>query len=142
MLELADVVAVNKADGDNLPVAALARGEYERSLSLMLPKASAWRARALTCSALTGDGLDELWTTIESHASFLKQSGAWSSQREAQRVGAMRRAIEHLLFARMQIDEALRTHAAAFEVKVRQGTMAPATAAQALVERLLAAGAT
>lgn len=89
ILELADAVAVNKADGDNVERAEEARKDYETALSLILPPYRGWRTVVLTCSAITGDGLDEVWEVICRHRTALKASGELGEKRREQSVAWM-----------------------------------------------------
>ena len=89
ILELADAVAVNKADGDNLERAEEARKDYESALGLLLPPYRAWRPVVLTCSAKTGAGLDEIWETICRHRTALLASGELGAKKRKQAVAWM-----------------------------------------------------
>ena len=64
ILELADLVAINKADGDRVTAARRAKVEYARALHLMPRRSPHWTVPVLSCSALTGEGLDELWAEV------------------------------------------------------------------------------
>jgi LAO/AO transport system kinase len=97
ILELADVIAINKADGDNAQAAQRARHENASALKLMRPTSANWRPRALTCSGLQGDGLDALWSTIEEHRDALGKSGELAERRREQ----MRRWMWSMVEARV-----------------------------------------
>jgi LAO/AO transport system kinase len=72
ILELADLISINKADGDNLAAAERARAEFERALEILRPEGEdGWRPRVVTSSGHTGDGLDEIWTVISEHGQLL-----------------------------------------------------------------------
>ncbi|ASJ75095.1 methylmalonyl Co-A mutase-associated GTPase MeaB [Granulosicoccus antarcticus] len=87
MLELADIVAVNKADGNTINDAGQARATStcQHALSLLQP-ASSWKPVALTCSATTGDGLDELWQNVRTHRRQMIDTGELVERREQQRI--------------------------------------------------------
>ena len=87
ILELADIIAVNKADGDNLTAAQQARAELEHALQILRPAgpADAWSPRVITCSGRTGSGLDEIWALIEEHRRLLVASGGFDQRRRDQR---------------------------------------------------------
>jgi LAO/AO transport system kinase len=129
ILELADMVAINKADGANVQAAQRARVDYARALRLMPRKSEHWAVPVVTCSALTGEGLDELWGHIEAHRAALTASGEWELNRAEQRVEAMWRAIEWALLAEFRGDQATRERVAALEQAVRAGALAPERAA-------------
>jgi LAO/AO transport system kinase len=89
ILELADTIAVNKADGDNAVRAEEARRDYESALSLLSPPYQSWRPVVLTCSAHTGKGLDEIWEAICRHRIALQASGEMGAKRRLQSVAWM-----------------------------------------------------
>lgn len=89
VLELVDVVAVNKADGPHLDDARKAARELSRALRLLQPVHPEWRPPVLTCSGLTGDGLDEVWRTVGEHRSVLERDGGLGERRSGQRVSWM-----------------------------------------------------
>ncbi|HVW46627.1 MAG TPA: methylmalonyl Co-A mutase-associated GTPase MeaB [Solirubrobacterales bacterium] len=84
IVELADVVAVNKADGDRVAEARRAAADYRRALRLLPPSTPGWETPVLTMSAAEGTGLDELWTQVESHRAFLESDGGLERRRAAQ----------------------------------------------------------
>jgi LAO/AO transport system kinase len=85
ILELADALAVNKADGSNLEPSRVARAELERGLAIIRPPGhSPWDPRVVTCSALGGEGLDEIWRLIETHHQILTERGLLESKRRRQ----------------------------------------------------------
>jgi len=86
VLELADLVAVNKADGDNRTRAELSAADYRAALHLMSPASPTWSPPVLTCSGLTGDGLAELWQQIDLHRQKLSATGELDARRRDQQV--------------------------------------------------------
>ncbi len=88
VLELADIIAVNKADGQTANDAKHAKASYQRALSILQPKGS-WKPKAMTCSAVTGDGLDELWQSVRDHRRQLIDTGELVALREQQRISWM-----------------------------------------------------
>jgi LAO/AO transport system kinase len=86
VLELADMVAVNKADGDNRTRAELAAAEYRSALHLMSPASSTWTPPVVTCSGLEDIGLTELWRQVEVHRERLSASGELQARRRSQQV--------------------------------------------------------
>jgi LAO/AO transport system kinase len=84
ILELADILAVNKAEGDNRPRAEAARRELARALHYLSPPAGAWQPKVLTCSAVSGDGLAEVWTTVEGFFLQARASGEFARRRQDQ----------------------------------------------------------
>lgn len=84
IVELADVVAVNKADGERVAEAKRAAGDYRRALRLLPPSTPGWATPVLTMSATAGTGLDELWKQVEEHRAFLGSDGGLDRRRAAQ----------------------------------------------------------
>ena len=74
-MELADAIVVNKADGDNLKRALIARSDYDRMLHYIRPATEKWKTQAYTCSAVTKDGLDELWDVSKNLLNKVKKMG-------------------------------------------------------------------
>lgn len=86
VLELADLVVVNKADGNHLAEARLAARELTTALRLIYPRETLWRPPVLTMSALEGTGLAEVWETVERHRQTLIDAGQFEARRRAQQV--------------------------------------------------------
>lgn len=84
IMEMADGIVINKADGDNLKRAERARTEFERALQLYPPKANGWLPRVTTCSALNNEGIAELWEMIEEFVSKNRASGYFDTHRSEQ----------------------------------------------------------
>ncbi|MDU2117924.1 MAG: methylmalonyl Co-A mutase-associated GTPase MeaB, partial [Veillonella sp.] len=80
VMELADAIVVNKADGDNLKRALIARSDYDRMLHYIRPATEKWKTQAYTCSAVTKDGLDELWDVIQEFTEQGKENGVFFIQ--------------------------------------------------------------
>lgn len=134
VLELADLLAVNKADGDNVQRAELAAGDYRRALHLLQPASEHWTPPVLTCSALTGEGLDEIWTQVELHRQKLEVSGERAARRRAQQLDWMNAMVRDQLVARFESDPEIVARREVVEAAVLAGEMTPSAA----VERLLA----
>ena len=84
ILELADALAITKADGDNVAAARRARLRYAQALHTMAARPDGWVPEVLTCSAVTGDGIDEVWACVRRHEASLRATGAWEAHRRAQ----------------------------------------------------------
>lgn len=86
IVEMADLLAVNKADGDALAAARRARAAYQQALHLFPPKPSQWTPEVLTCSAVKGLGIEEIWATVEKYCSLTRKNGYFEEQRRRQAV--------------------------------------------------------
>jgi len=84
VMELADAVLVNKADGETRPAAERARAEYQQALHYLRPATAGWRTPVLTASALTGEGISELWRTVRDFRDAASSSGAFDGRRREQ----------------------------------------------------------
>lgn len=84
LLELADILTVNKADGDNRTRAESARREFSRALHYLVPPAGAWQPQVLACSSVTGEGIDGVWSTVERFFSAGRENGEFAHRRKAQ----------------------------------------------------------
>ena len=94
VLELADAVAVNKADGDNIAKAKRARKEYESALHLLRPETKTWAAPVLICSALKMKGIDNIWETVLDHRKKFTETGELEEKRKKQSVAWMKALLE------------------------------------------------
>ncbi len=133
ILELADAVVVNKADGDNLERAERTRNELENALHLMQPLSTLWTPPVLTCSAVTHSGLGTIWQCVQQHHRTLMDAGELQLKRKAQALQWMWELIHEGLKDRFHGHPKIRRHLKATLDQVRQGDMVPTTAAQKLL---------
>lgn len=94
VLELADAVAVNKADGDNIQKAQKARKEYEAALHLLIPSTSTWTPPVVTCSSIEMTGINEIWNIVLDHRNIMAKSGELETNRKRQAVNWMWSLVE------------------------------------------------
>ena len=134
ILELADMIAVNKADGENLPAARTAVRDYSAALRLTHPASPTWTPPVVTCSGLTGDGLDDLWGRILSHRSAMTASGEWEDRRRAQQLAWMWSMVEDRLLDSLRRDPAVLELLRTAEADVLEGRTTPAAAAERLLD--------
>jgi LAO/AO transport system kinase len=136
LVELADMVAINKADGDNIKRANLAAGEYRSALHILGPRSEHWHTPVVTYSALMGAGIDTLWQTILDHRKAMLASGELVSRRRQQQVKWMWSMLEQRMMARLRADPAIRARLRKIEAEVAEGRVAPALAAQEIADML------
>jgi LAO/AO transport system kinase len=134
VMELADLVAINKADGANLVAAERARHEAESALHYFPRSANGWTPRALTCSAQAGKGIAELWNCMLEHASLTKANGWFSVNRQNQTRRWMHEIIEQGLRQRFESHPAIRGCMVALEQDVSEGHTTSFRAARTLLE--------
>jgi len=108
VLELADVIAVNKADGENATEASRAARELSDAMHLIQPPDAIWQPLALTCSGLTGDGVEQLWAEVQRHHAVMEEAGEIQARRARQQVDWMWSMVNEQLLSRLQSSEAVR----------------------------------
>lgn len=136
LVELADMIAVNKADGDNIKRAKIAAAEYKAALHILAPRSEHWQPPVVTYSALTGDGIETLWTRVLDHRRAMQASGDFAARRREQQVKWMWAMLEERLKARLRADPAVRAKVKQTEAAVADGRMTPAVAADAVMALL------
>ena len=136
IVELADMVAVNKADGDNIARAKLAAAEYRAALNILNPQSATWSPPVITYSALTGDGIRELWSRVLEHKKLMTASGELAARRREQQVKWMWSMLEERLSARLRSDPAVRGKLKAAEAAVAAGKLAPTLAVEEIAQLL------
>jgi LAO/AO transport system kinase len=139
VLELADVVAVNKADGPHEQEARRAARELSGALRLIGQPADGWKTPVVTCSALTGAGLPEIWALLQQHEDALRASGELDRRRRDQQVSWMWSMVRDQLIDRLRDDPKLRAMAPQLESDVRSGALSAGLAAEQLVSAFLPA---
>jgi len=133
VLELADAVAINKADEDNIEKAEEARQDYENALRLLKPSSPSWTPPVLTCSALTLSGVDNIWETILRHRSLLTETGELQENRQKQAVDWMWALVEEGLKQRFFHHPEVKERIEGLTRLVVQGDTAPNLAAAELL---------
>ena len=134
VLEMADLIAVNKADGDNVPAARIAVRDYSSALRLTHPTSPTWNPPVMTCSGQNGDGLEDLWGRIADHRSVMTATGEWDDRRRAQRLAWMWSMVEDRLLDSLRADPAVLGLLMAAEAEVLDGLTTPSAAAERLLE--------
>jgi LAO/AO transport system kinase len=133
VLELADIVVVNKADGDHLREAKVAARELSSALRLIYPREILWRPPVLTMSAVEGTGLVEMWDTVERHRQVLTEAGQFEARRRAQQVDWTWQMVRDTVVERVLSNPEVRKVRAEVERRVQAGELTPALAAQQIL---------
>ncbi|MDQ4118148.1 MAG: methylmalonyl Co-A mutase-associated GTPase MeaB [Actinomycetota bacterium] len=136
ILELADVVAVNKADGPHERDAKAAARELAGALHMMAPASDNWRPPVLSCSAQTGTGLDAVWEKILAHREALEAAGELATRRADQQVDWMWAMVRDRMMDRLLTDPALKDRLPELTRAVRSGELTPTLAAQTILDVL------
>jgi LAO/AO transport system kinase len=133
ILEIGDVFVVNKADGKHRDEARVAARELSTALELLYPPGTKWVPPVLTCSATTGDGLDDVWAQVSRHRSTREADGSFAARRADQQVSWMWSSIDDALLRSFRRRPAVRDLAATAEAELRAGTITPGIAARRLL---------
>jgi LAO/AO transport system kinase len=133
IMELADVIVVNKADGDLLPAARRAVADYRHAVHLLRPKHAGWSVPVVAASALHGAGIDEAWDQVERFEAHLRADSALDRLRASQSVAWMWNEISDRLAESFRGDEAVAARLADVESRVRSGRLSPTSAAHELL---------
>ena len=138
IMEIADIILVNKADGDLAAEARATCAEYQGALHLLRRRAEDPEGfpRAQTVSAATGDGLDAAWEAVEALAAGRRESGHFAARRTAQRVTAFEREFDAVLRDRVSADARLKASLEELQERVACADLSPAAAARELVGRI------
>jgi LAO/AO transport system kinase len=136
LVELADMIAVNKADGDNLARAKGAAADYRAALHILTPRSPNWTPPVMTYSALTGDGIAELWAQVIAHREKLTATGELAARRRAQQVKWMWTMLDEFWRARITSEGKLKAKLPRIEAAVAAGELSPASAVDELVAAL------
>ncbi|MDT5350972.1 MAG: GTPase [Mycobacterium sp.] len=134
VLELADIVVVNKADGNHLPDARSAAQELSSAIRLIYPRETLWRPPVLTMSAIEGTGLAELWDTVERHRQVLRDAGEFDARRRVQQVDWTWQMVRDTVLDRVLSNPEVRKIRADVERQVKAGELTPALAAQQILK--------
>lgn len=133
IMELADIVVVNKADGDLLPAAERAVADYHHAVHLLRPKHPGWTVPVLAASALQGNGVDTVWAEVERFEAHLRAGGGLERLRSQQSVAWMWAEMRDRLVDDLRRDERVAKRLADVEAEVRAGRLSPTTAAHELL---------
>jgi LAO/AO transport system kinase len=134
IMELADLVIVNKADGDLAAAAARTRGDYASAVHLLRPKWNAWSTEVLACSALNGIGVSEVWDAVTAFRTAVTADGELLEARSAQATAWLWSEIGDTLIDRFRSDAKVATLLSGIETSVAAGQITPAKAALQLLE--------
>jgi len=133
IVEMADLLAVNKADGDRQKLANQARAHYLNATHLLPPKPSGWSPQVLACSALDGTGIPKIWDTMTAYREYTLHNGFFHQNRQQQARYWLHESLESGLRRLFYNHLAVREHLAALEPEVLAGRMSPFAAAERVV---------
>ena len=134
VLELADLVVVNKSDGKQESLAKTAQAEYRKALHLLPSTKTSWTPKILRCSSLEKRGMDEIWEAVKNFREVLQSSGEWKKQRQTQTGKWMWTLVEEGLLKNFRNQPNLQNQIPELEKAVESGKMLATTAARKLLE--------
>jgi LAO/AO transport system kinase len=134
IMEMADAIAITKADGDNIKRATEAQAEYQQSVHYHSLPPSGWSPKVLTCSAFTNTNIDKVWDTINDYISKTSALGFFESNRQKQNVQWFHDYFQQLLVNDFQRNEKLKSEGMQIEKEIRDREIAPDRAAKKLLE--------
>jgi LAO/AO transport system kinase len=133
IMEMADAIVINKADGDNIQKAELAAREYKNALHLFPPSSSGWIPRVMTTSSVEGKSIPEIWEMVEDYQSNARASGYFDKRRKEQALQAFTDTIEETIRQRFYHDPAVISIMDTLQKDILSGKISPYAAAQELI---------
>lgn len=134
IMEMADLIAINKAEGDNIRPAENAKREYENALSLFPPPPSGWKPKVLTCSALQKTGLESIWEEIQNYISLTTENHYFEDRRKEQASFWMYETVDRELKNRFYNHPKVKKKVQSLEKDVQDGRISTFKAAASLLE--------
>lgn len=138
VIELADAILVNKADGDNKQKALLTRADYEQILHYLRPATEGWTTKAYTCSAFTGEGVPEIWDVMMDYCRQMRASGQLEARRSQQNLTWVREMADDYFRNLLYNNPAIAAAREGIEAQVLSGEIAPTKALNEIVETIRA----
>jgi LAO/AO transport system kinase len=136
IIEIADLVAINKADGDNTARATRSAAEYRGALGLLTPVSPSWHPPVMTISARDNAGLDSLWQKIEEHRRIMTANGEFLARRQTQAVTWMHEMLADRLMEEVRSQPRIMDRLGQLEAEVRLGRLTPAMAVETVMALL------
>lgn len=135
IVEISDIMLINKADGENRLAAEATRAELEGAAKLLRPATEGWEPPVLSMSSIEGSGLDDVWATIRNYFQHLRESGQFTTKRREQALAWYRSVLEQGLLARFRSDRSVESERVRVEQAVLAGELEPSAAAEELLDR-------
>ncbi|MEN8250099.1 MAG: methylmalonyl Co-A mutase-associated GTPase MeaB [Bacteroidota bacterium] len=130
IMEMADILVINKADGDNIANANLARKAYENALHLFSPRETGWSPPVLTCSSISGKGVENVWYQVNEYAESISKNGELKNIREEQKKHWLESMLSAEVMDHIQKDKQLQPILTKLEKEVLKGNLTPQQAVQ------------
>ncbi|QMV85325.1 methylmalonyl Co-A mutase-associated GTPase MeaB [Corynebacterium hindlerae] len=133
VLEMAEIVAINKADGPNLKQAKRAARELAAAMRMVRPEDSLWHPPTITMSAVENEGLEEFWGHVQEHHKVMRESGQFEHRRREQQVGWMWSMVHETLLQRLNTNPDVVAARESVETQLRHGEITPTLAAEEIL---------
>ena len=133
-MEIADVIAINKADGENIKTAKIAKTEFQRALHLFQPKDNEWTTKVLTCSALENIGIEDIWKMVQEYVIKTKRSRYFKENRQQQNKSWLLQHIQGLLTDDFKQNKKVSKLLPKLQHEVMLGSTSPFIAAKKLMQ--------
>ena len=134
IMEMADAIIINKADGDNIRKANLAKTEFNRALHMFPAKSSGWQPQVATCSSITKEGIDAVWTTISNYLELTKTNNFFDENRQEQNQYWMLETINEKIKNNFYTNPSVISQLDKLKIAVHKNEISPFAAAQSLLE--------
>jgi len=135
IMEMADAIAITKAEGENLKKAEMAKREYKNALHLFRPEASGWSCKVMLCSALENKGIESIWSVIQQYLDKTKKNGWFEHNRKQQSLQWMHDTIREELIQRFYHHPSIQSVVEEYKNQVADGQIPAYTAALELIEK-------
>ena len=136
IMELADSILVNKADGDNRPKALVARADFDQMLHYLRPATEGWHSRAYVCSSVTGEGVPEMWDVICQFKENVTASGVFERRRREQNIDWVSTMVDEFLHDVIERNPVIVTARSRVNSGVADGSMTPTAAAREIISAI------
>lgn len=136
IIEMADSIVINKADGTNVQNAALAKMEFTRALHMFPPKENGWSPKVLTCSAIENKGLEDVWKLISMYCTTMKETGYFTKNRRQQNENWLIHYLEQELLSKFYMNSKIKKILPTLKEEVVNGNTSPFAAAEKLLKLL------
>ncbi|SFR50438.1 methylmalonyl-CoA mutase metallochaperone MeaB [Robiginitalea myxolifaciens] len=136
VVELADALVINKADGENMAAARTAQTTFKKALHLYPPKPNGWDPKVLLCSSLEGSGFDEIEALLSRYAVENRTSGSWNKKRTEQNIAWMQNTLDSGMQRIFQESSVIREEYQRLQEQVAQGNLSPFRAAEMLLKKI------
>ncbi|RLD25358.1 MAG: methylmalonyl Co-A mutase-associated GTPase MeaB, partial [Bacteroidetes bacterium] len=135
IMEMADSIVINKADGNNLQKAKRAQAEFANALHLFPPSTSGWSPRVKTCSSLHGTGISEIWNMVDKYNSFVTKNEYLEKRRQSQSKYWMYETIREGIYNQVFNDPVMKKELANYEKEIQEGRMTSFMAANSILNK-------